>query len=110
MTDDDTCMSFRDLLPAYGTGHLNAAERDLVERHLANCERCRAEVAQWRVIGGALAETYRAIPPAPAQDQLWQRVRSRLPETVSSREIQPHLNGHHSTRRGISAMATDTEE
>ncbi len=110
MTNDDTCMPFRDLLPAYGTGHLDAAERDLVERHLAGCARCRGEAAQWQAIGGALAETYRAIPPAPAQDQLWQQVSSRLPATATEREIQPHLNGDHAIRRGTPAMTADTEE
>jgi anti-sigma factor RsiW len=110
MTNDDTCMSYRDLLPAYGTGHLDAAERDLVERHLAGCARCRAEVAQWRTIGGALAETYRAIPPAPTQERLWQQVRSRLPETTTTNEIQPQLNGDHAIRRGMSAMTAETEE
>lgn len=43
----------KDLLPAYAAGSLPAADRDRVRAHLADCPRCRADLAAWQVIAAA---------------------------------------------------------
>ena len=64
----------RDLLPDYAGGRLVGAERAAVERHVAACADCTAELALLRAAGRALGETpfvnvariVAALPPAPA--------------------------------------------
>ena len=55
---------FQDLLGAYALDAVDPTERDEIERHLATCPRCRAEVAEHRLRvvpdgdgGRALADT-----------------------------------------------------
>lgn len=43
------------LLPWYATGRIDAADRATVERHLAECEACRTELAAERRLAGAVA-------------------------------------------------------
>jgi hypothetical protein len=54
------------LLPWYVTGQLSPDDRHLVEAHAADCEDCRAEIAEEM----ALAEALQTLPPPPALAQL----------------------------------------
>jgi anti-sigma factor RsiW len=52
-------------LVGYVTGRLAGADRQAATAHLAGCPACRAELAGWRTVRGAL----RTGPPAPDADQ-----------------------------------------
>ncbi|TQS43765.1 zf-HC2 domain-containing protein [Cryptosporangium phraense] len=54
----------KDLLPAYAAGSLSDAEREKVRAHLADCPRCRADLAAWETIADA---TPTIRPPDPAR-------------------------------------------
>ncbi|MGQ5262839.1 zf-HC2 domain-containing protein [Micromonospora sp. ZYX-F-536] len=54
----------KDLLPAYAAGSLSGPDRDRVRAHLADCPRCRADLASWQAI--AVAAAPGATPPDPA--------------------------------------------
>ncbi|MGP4027104.1 zf-HC2 domain-containing protein [Actinomadura sp. 3N407] len=45
----------KEMLPAYAAGSLCGADRDRVRAHLADCARCRADLAAWRAIADAAA-------------------------------------------------------
>jgi anti-sigma-K factor RskA len=64
-----------ELLGAYALDAVDADERDLIERHLADCPRCRAEVAEHREVAAFLAHT-----GAPAPDGVWDRIAGSLEE------------------------------
>lgn len=70
-----TCEEVRELLPAYVDGELH--EADEVDAHLASCEACSAELADYRGMLGELA-TIRENGPQPAAD-LFARVVSLIP-------------------------------
>ena len=65
----------RDLLPDYARGRLSGAGRAAVERHVASCADCAAELEILRAAGRALgvapavdvARIVAALPPAPAR-------------------------------------------
>jgi anti-sigma-K factor RskA len=61
------------LLGAYALDAVSAQEAEEVERHLATCARCRAEVADHREVAGLLG--YAA---APAPEGVWDRIASQL--------------------------------
>ena len=52
------------VLPAYAAGSLGDADRDRVRAHLADCARCRAELAAWQAIAAAAPGRRRAGPAA----------------------------------------------
>ena len=54
----------KDLLPAYAAGSLPAADRDRVRAHLADCPRCRADLAAWQAIAEAATPVDAAPDPA----------------------------------------------
>ena len=48
-----------ELLPWYATGQLDAADRALVEKHLASCARCQRQLAAER----ALIHEFQSLTP-----------------------------------------------
>lgn len=82
-----------DLLLAYMTGTLTATEYAAFDRLLAECEPCRAELAEWQSLAAAVREDSAArvepLPPLPAA--FYQRLGA-----------QPSINGSH--RRSMTEM------
>jgi hypothetical protein len=64
----------RDLLSAYLDDELGVDERAAVDRHLADCESCRDDLASLRRLAGAVAEE--DVPPVP--DDLEKRIGARI--------------------------------
>jgi len=58
-------MDLHELTPAYALDALAADEAEAYEEHLAQCERCRAELAELRETAAALAFGAVAPPPPP---------------------------------------------
>ncbi|MFT4082308.1 MAG: anti-sigma factor [Nocardioides sp.] len=69
---------------AYAVDALEPPERAEFERHLAECESCRAEVAGLRETAAMLAETTATPPPAALRDRL-------MADAATVRPLAPHL-------------------
>ena len=78
------CASFRENIPAYALGALDADEAAALEAHLRTCDSCPTELADFRAISDALLM---AIPPRRPPAALRQRLQARLPgASLSSRQ------------------------
>ncbi len=64
-----------ELLGAYALDAVEPDERDAIERHLAVCPRCAAEVADHREVAATLAYS-----GAPAPDGVWAKIAGSLEE------------------------------
>lgn len=68
-TDDRSTLSPHEeieaLLPWYANGTLTPAETATVERHLAQCPACRAELKQCHALATAVRDTAESWQPAP---------------------------------------------
>lgn len=71
------------LLPWYATGRIEADDRATVERHLDECEACRAELAAERRLADAVAGT--AAPGATGWESLAARIAAEAPRPVAPR-------------------------
>ncbi len=67
---------FRENLPAYALGALDAEELAALEAHLQTCESCRAELGEYRQISDSLLT---ALPPRQPSAALRKRLQSQLP-------------------------------
>lgn len=65
-----------DLLGAYCTDALDPQERAGFEEHLADCDRCRDEAADFREVLAALADAHPVHPPSSLEDAVMGRARS----------------------------------
>ncbi len=65
-----------DLLGAYCTDALDALERTAFEEHLATCEECRNEAADFREVLAALADAHPVHPPASLEEAVLTGVRA----------------------------------
>ena len=72
-----------DRLEALVEGGLPEAERATLERHLLACERCRAEVEEWRALFAALAALPHLAPSPGFADRVLAGV--RVPPSWSAR-------------------------
>ena len=70
MTDND---EFSELLGAYALDAVDPDEREAIERHLVDCPRCRAEVAEHREVAAYLSHTGAAAP-----EGVWDRIAADL--------------------------------
>jgi len=89
-----------ELLPWYVTGRLEAADRERVEKHLTDCDRCQAQLRVER----RLADEYRAY--SPQVETNWARLRDRIEPTLAKRSLAPPaaLSGWRAMRRPAVAM------
>ena len=70
MTHDEVS----ELLGAFALDAVDGDEYELIEAHLAECPRCRAEVDAHREVAAALGNSVEPLP-----DGLWDSIASRLP-------------------------------
>lgn len=64
---------FTEVLGAYALDAVEPDERERIERHLAECPRCRAEVAEHREVAALLSQTGADAPPG-----VWDRIAAEL--------------------------------
>ncbi|CAN5160792.1 anti-sigma factor [soil metagenome] len=83
MMTDLNHRELEELLGAYALDAVDCDERDVLERHLPTCARCRAEVEEFREVAALLAHSGAAAP-----EGLWDRIAAFLegkaPDTQSS--------------------------
>lgn len=62
-----------DLLPAYASGRLDAADAEKVQEHLAHCALCRGELSTWQAISEAARATVASLPLPSSQvmENVW---------------------------------------
>jgi anti-sigma-K factor RskA/putative zinc finger protein len=73
----------QELLGAYALDAVDEQERDVVELHLRECPRCRAEVAEHREVAALLAHGGTAAP-----DGVWDRIVAALDDTAPRMRIE----------------------
>jgi anti-sigma factor RsiW len=96
-------------LDAYVDGELEPAERAAVERHLATCEACRAEVALLSLVEQSLQYLARPEPSEAMRERLLARVAADLaPRRVEIFCVERHgqqVARRHEVRRSTEAPA-----
>src|SRR5436309_8412009 len=73
-----------DLLGAYALDAVAVDERDAIDRHLQECPRCRAEVADHRTVASFLGSA-----GGPAPEGLWDRIAGALEEAPPELRLAP---------------------
>ena len=81
-----------ELLGAYALDAVDPEEREVIEHHLTECPRCRAEVADHREVASMLA-----MSGAPAPDGVWDRIvgsiDAELPPSLALPPVLPFPPG-----------------
>ena len=81
------CSAFRRNLSAFLDHELNDREEQQMKEHLSQCEACRRETEQMRMMVSIVADTPRPqLPP-----RLWEETRQRL-ETVTPQRAFPAIS------------------
>jgi hypothetical protein len=73
-----TCDACRDLLPWYAAQLLSKGEHDRVERHLATCKECRAELAAWQQIASATNDDLSRVMPSVTTADAWKQLQEHI--------------------------------
>ena len=76
-----------DDLAAYALGVLDAAEREPVERHLADCPPCRAEVATFAETAWSIAQTAALDTPSGLRESIVARATREVRPLVGPRPV-----------------------
>lgn len=98
------CASFRENIPAYALGALDADEASALEAHLQTCDSCPAELAAHRAISDTLLT---AIPPQRPPAALRQRLQGRLPGAQKNRRLWPSWSfGQFALGTGVVLLVT----
>jgi hypothetical protein len=84
MSGEHIDLDVEELLGAYALDAVDEDERERVERHLADCPRCRLEVEQHREVAAQLAYV-----GAPAPDGVWDRVVASLEDAPPALDLAP---------------------
>ncbi|MCU1372232.1 MAG: hypothetical protein JWO77_3426 [Ilumatobacteraceae bacterium] len=80
---NETYDEFSELLGVYALDAVEPDERERIELHLADCPRCRAEVAEHREVASYLSQT-----GASAPEGVWDRIASELSPAAPPMRVQ----------------------
>lgn len=78
---------FRENIPAYALGALDAEDVAALDAHLQTCSSCRDELAAYRAASDGLLM---ALPPQKPSAALRQRLQSRLPSAQKAARSRPN--------------------
>jgi anti-sigma-K factor RskA len=76
---------FRENIPAYALGALDAEDVGALEAHLQTCAACRDELAAYRTTSDSLLM---ALPPQKPSDALRRRLQKRLPSAQKTMRLR----------------------
>ena len=79
------CESIRERLPEYAEGALMGSDLTRVEQHVSSCGRCQQEIADLRLVIGAV----RSVPADEAPDTLVPRLRRALQKRLPAARARP---------------------
>lgn len=94
-----THLEIQELLGVYALDAVSPEEADLVEVHLRDCPRCRAEVADHREVAASLAHVGSSAPPG-----LWPRIAGSLEEAPPQLDMA-RVVSMRTRRRSVPARA-----
>jgi anti-sigma-K factor RskA len=79
---DERCLPHRDNLAAHALGALDAGELRALESHLADCQKCQSELADYQSVASSLLQSIPPqTPPARLRSALIDRLPSHQPQT-----------------------------
>jgi len=84
---DETHTPFRENIPAYAIGALDADDIAALEAHLKTCDSCRTELAEYRQLSESLLT---AVPPKQPPARLRKQLQNRLPS--AQKKTRPAWN------------------
>jgi anti-sigma-K factor RskA len=73
---DERCLPHRENLAAYALGTLDADDIPALESHLADCQDCQSELADYQAVASGLLQS---IPPQTPPSRLRRKLIARLP-------------------------------
>ena len=85
---------YKEMIPARALSALDAAEAQVLNKHLENCAECRKELEEWQATSATLALTADPAEPSPA-------VRERILSEVRNELSSPQVLPFRSTPRNI---------
>ncbi|SRR5579875_3320587 len=90
MFGDTNHTPYQDLLPQYAAGTLDEIMARHVAAHLEGCDACRANLAEWRAIAGAMRRELAEMPPDGAPLTGWDALHARLTPHAAFIEQRSH--------------------
>lgn len=68
---------YKEMIPAHALSALDAADERVLSKHLAECDECRRELADWEATAASLALSAKPMEPSPqVREKLLTRIRS----------------------------------
>ena len=68
---------YKEMIPVHALSALDAADERALAKHLAECEECRRELADWEATAASLALSAKPMEPSPqVREKLLTQVRS----------------------------------
>ena len=91
---------FRENIPAYAIGALDAEEATALETHLSTCESCREELAAYRVTSDHLLT---ALAPQQPSGAVRRQLQGRLPSAQNLTRPRVHWSFSRLAAFGMSS-------
>lgn len=81
---------YKEMIPAHALSALDAADEQALSKHLAECDECRRELADWEATAASLALGAKPMEPSPqVRDKLLDRIRSEKSGSQSGSNVLP---------------------
>lgn len=101
MVHDD----YKEMIPAHALSALDAAEERAMSEHLATCEECRRDLAEWEAVAANLALSAEpSTPSTQVRERILQRVQADL-QAKSTTNVLPLQRPKRDLWRSLGSIA-----
>jgi anti-sigma-K factor RskA len=84
---------YKEMIPAHALSALDAADERVLSKHLAECDECRRELADWEATAASLALSAKPMEPSP---QVREKLLTKIRSEVSGSESRSGSSGRQS--------------
>ena len=84
---------YKEMIPVHALSALDAADARELTKHLAECDECRRELADWESTAASLALSAKPMEPSPqVREKLLTQIRSEKSGSESASKVLPFKN------------------
>ena len=98
---------YKEMIPAHALSTLDAADERVLSKHLAECDECRRELADWKATAASLALSVNPMEPSPeVRENILTQIRSEKSGSESVSKVLPFKNTQRNLWNSLGSLGS----
>jgi len=98
---------YKEMIPAHALSTLDAADERVLSKHLAECDECRRELADWKATAASLALSVNPMEPSPeVREKILTQIRSEKSGSESVSKVLRFKNTQRNLWNSLGSLGS----